>query len=436
MDEETKKRIAVFRFGVIADFIGGRRLRWGEIEQLMKDKCAQKWQIPGSMRTGISESTLKEWISRYKRAGNKLESLYPLSRSDRGKPRAIEEELAAGLISLRKEMPEVYLPVFISEAKARRIITPDMRIPYATLYRFLKAEGLVDRPSGLPEDRRKFEAEYPNDLWQSDIMHGPHVTFEGKQRKTYLIAFIDDMSRLIPHAEFYLHERLESFLDALRKALLMRGLPRKLYVDNGPSFRSAHLEHICASLGIVLLHARPYQPEGKGKIERWFRTVRGGFLSVQKAATLEELNKKFRLWAAGYNDTRHSSTGQHPIKRFAGNIECVRPAPKDLEDHFRKTAKRTVAKDRTIALAGRLYESPVELIGKQVLLLYHEHDPARVEVVFAGKTYGFISSVDVNVNYRIKRNNGVTEIEAQNNPDKYRGGTLFKKKDNKEEEGK
>ncbi len=172
----------------------------------------------------------------------------------------------------------------------------------------------------------------------------------------------------------------------------MRGIPGKLYVDNGPSFRSNHLEHICASLGIVLVHARPYQPEGKGKIERWFRTVRGGFLCAQKTATIEELNEKFRTWVTDYNDTRHSSTGESPIRRFAKNIECVRPAPKDLGDHFRKTAKRTVAKDRTIALAGRLYEAPVELIGKQVSLLYHEHDPARVEVVFAGKTYGFISS--------------------------------------------
>ena len=102
MDEETKKRSAVFRFGVIADFVGGRSLSWGETERLMRDKCGQRWQIPGSMRTGISESTLKEWISRYKGSGNKLESLYPRERSDRGKTRAIEKELAAGLISLRK----------------------------------------------------------------------------------------------------------------------------------------------------------------------------------------------------------------------------------------------------------------------------------------------------------------------------------------------
>lgn len=197
--------------------------------------------------------------------------------------------------------------------------------------------------------------------------------------------------------------------------------------------RSNHLEHICASLGIVLIHARPYQPEGKGKIERWFGTVRGSFLAVHKTDTFEHLNEKFWAWVSGYNDKQHNSTGTTPIKRFAGNIECIRPAPKDLEDHFRKTAKRTVAKDRTIALAGRLYEAPVDLIGKQVSLLYHAHDPARVELIFAGKTYGFLSTVDVNVNYRIKRNNGITEIDAGNNPGKYIGGTLFKRKTQEDE---
>jgi putative transposase len=130
-----------------------------------------------------------------------------------------------------------------------------------------------------------------------------------------------------------------------------------MYVDNGPSFRSHHLEHVCASLGIVLLHARPHQPEGKEKIERWFGTVRRCFLTVHAPTTFENLNEKFGAWVSGYNDKRQSSKGDIPIKRFAGNTECVSPAPKDLEDHFRKTAKRTVAKDRTIALAGRLYEN-------------------------------------------------------------------------------
>ncbi len=434
MDDELKKRIAVFRYGVIADIVGGSVHGRGEKKRLIRDKCARKWQIPGSQRSSISKSTIKEWIARYRASGNKLEALYPKERSDRGKSRAIEQDTAQGLIALRKELPELTLPVFMREAKHRKIILPGMRVTYSTLYRFLQSEGMLKKPSSEAKDRRRFEAEYPNDLWQSDVMHGPYVEVEGKQRKTYLIAFIDDMSRLAVYGEFYLRENLKSYLEALRKALKMRGIPRKLYVDNGPAFRSRHLQHTCASIGIALIYSRPYQPEGKGKIERWFRTVRESFLSTADAKTLDDLNESFSNWIITYNHTQHSITKEEPIKRFASRIECIRAASGDMEDHFRKTSRRTVAKDRTIALDGRLYEAPVDMIGKKVNVLYHEHDPARVEIVYEGRTYGFAAMLDVNVNCRIKRGRDSLEIQG-NNKDRYKGGKLFNNKD-REDKGK
>lgn len=425
MDEELKKRVAVFRFGAIADFVGGRELDRGETERLLREKCAQRWLIPGSNRTRIGESTFKEWIVRYKRSGNKLESLHPRERSDKGKSRAIGEDMAMGIIALRKQMPGVSLPVLMREAQDRKIIIPSMKVTYASLYRLLQAEGLLHKSPNELQDRRRFESEKPNDLWQSDVMHGPYVTVEGRQRKTYLLCFLDDMSRLICQAEFYLSEGLGSFLDGFRKALLMRGIPRKLYVDNGSAFRSHHLEHTCASLGIALIHTPPYQPQGRGKVERLFRSVREQFLSVHKVSTLSALNEELGKWVDSYNDRTHSSTGQSPMGRFGDNIQCVRPAPKDLEDHFRKASKRIVAKDRTIALNGRLYEAPVNLIGKHITLLYHEQDPSRVEMRFNGETFGFAVMLDVNVNCRIKRNH---YNSLQIDPDRtkrYGGGKLF-----------
>jgi transposase InsO family protein len=262
----------------------------------------------------------------------------------------------------------------------------------------------MNNQSAPPIDRRRFEAESPNDIWQSDTMHGPMVLFDDKRRKSYLFAFIDDMSRLIPQAQFYLSEKLDSFLDALRQALLKRGLPRKLYVDNGPAFRSKHLQEIAASLGIALIHSRPYKPQGRGKIERWFRTVRTQFLSGFKGKTLEDLNEALQCWIRDvYHDRKHSATGQSPLKRFADHMQCIRPAPKDLEDYFRKRAKRRVAKDRTLSLNGKLYEAPVHLIGQQVTVLYHEHDAARVEINFKGESHGFLTPLDLHVNCRVRR---------------------------------
>ena len=124
MDEERQKRIAAFRFGVIADFVGNRTLERGETEKLMKDKCARRWQIPGSVRTRLSESAIKQWIVRYRASRGKLESLHPQGRSDRGKPRAVDQDTAMGIIALRKEFREVSLPVLLEHARQRKIILP------------------------------------------------------------------------------------------------------------------------------------------------------------------------------------------------------------------------------------------------------------------------------------------------------------------------
>jgi hypothetical protein len=288
---------------------------------------------------------------------------------------------------------------------------------------------------GIPVDRRKFEVEMPNDLWQSDSMHGPRVEVDGRMRKTYLLAFLDDHSRLVPHAQFYLSEGLACYLDALEQALLRRGLPRKLYLDNGPAFRSKHLEHVSASLGIALIHASPYKPQGRGKIERFFRTVRMQFLPGFKGKTLEELNESFDLWLNDiYHQRKHSSTGHSPFQRFTAHMECLRSAPTQLKDYFRKHARRRVAKDRTITLNGKLYEAPVTLIGKQVLLLFHDDQPQRVEVLYKEQSYGFLTLLDLHINARVKRDkNSGTDLEMADKPAQYQGGQLWAEKGSEQE---
>ena len=415
MDENRKKQIAVFRFGVIHEFVGGAVLDYGEQERLLGQKCARKWQIPYSNRTRISRAAMLSWIKQYKDSGGKLQSLYPKDREDREKSRAIDEHTAENLIALRKSMPRATVPVLIDLMEKRRLVTAGTRLKPTTVYRFLHSHKLMKPPTGHP-DRRKFEAELPNDLWQSDVMHGPLVSAEPRQKKTYLIAFLDDHSRLVPYARFYLSEKLEDFLDAFEKALLKRGLPRKLYVDNGAAYRSRHLEHITASLGIALVHAKPYQPQGKGKIERYYRRVRQQFLStLPSPLSLDALNERFDAWLRQqYHATRHSAIGQTPMQRFASRMECIRPAPDNLSDHFRTVARRRVAKDRTVTLNGRLFEAPVALIGQRVDLLYHPDRPRKVEVMLANKSYGYLQPVDLAVNCRVKRDkNNRAQIAAE-----------------------
>lgn len=429
MNEDEKREVGIFRFGVIHDFVSGLKLDRGEQERLIREKCQRKWSIPYSGRTRLTRSTILRWIRRYRDSNGKLESLYPSSRSDRGVSRGMDEETSLALIRLRKELPKATVPTLIETMQKRRLVSPEVTLNLSTVYRFLHHHHLMNPRQGKPVDRRKFEVELPNDLWQSDAMHGPMMEVDEKMKKTYLLAFLDDHSRLIPHAQFYLSERLDSCLDALEQALLKRGLPRKLYLDNGPAFRSKHLEHITASLGIALIHASPYKPQGKGKIERFFRTVRMQFLPGFRGKALAELNEAFDLWLNDiYHQRKHSSTGQNPFERFTAHMECIRAAPKELKDYFRKPARRRVAKDRTITLNGKLYEAPVTLIGKQVLLLFHENQPKRVEVLYNQESYGFLTLLDLHINAKVRRDKySGTDVQLSHNASKYQGGKLWSK---------
>jgi putative transposase len=427
MNEDEKREVAIFRFGVIHDFVSGVTLDRGEQERLIREKCERKWTIPYSSRTRLTRSTILRWIKRYKDSNGKLDSLYPSSRSDRGLSRGMDEETALALISLRKQMPKVTVPILIETMEKRRLVCPGLRLNLSTVYRFLHQQNLMNPERVKPVDRRKFEVELPNDLWQSDVMHGPRVEVDGRMRKSYLLAFLDDHSRLVPHAQFYLSEGLACYLDVFEQALLKRGLPRKLYLDNGPAFRSKHLEHVAASLGIALIHSSPYKPQGRGKIERFFRTVRMQFLPGFKGKTLEELNESFDLWLNDiYHQRKHSATAKSPFERFTAHMQCIRSAPTELKDYFRKHARRTVAKDRTITLNGKLYEAPVTLIGKQVLLLFHDNQPARVEVLYKDQSYGLLTPLDLHINARVKRDkNRGTDLQMADEPSRYQGGELW-----------
>lgn len=263
MTEEQKQQVAVFRFGVIHEFTGSTRLDHGELEALLREKCARKWEIPYTTRTRIGRSTIVRWVGRYLAGGRKLEALYPRGRSDAGQSRALDAETGLALLALRREQPKRPITELLRLFGTRQEAAGGGQAPsLTTVYRFLHQHGLM--AASAPEDRRKFEAELPNDLWQSDVMHGPLVAIGEQRRKSYLIAFLDDHSRLIPHGAFYPSEGLVPFLEAFSQALLKRGLPRKLYVDNGSAFRSRQLAYTSAALGIALVHARPYRPQGKG----------------------------------------------------------------------------------------------------------------------------------------------------------------------------
>jgi transposase InsO family protein len=415
MSAEKQEKIALFRFGVIAPLVGLKNQGRGAVEQMLRQITQREWEIPDSRRSYVSRSVVKEWFKRYEASGGNLKSLCPKTRNDKGRLRSMDQETEQAILKLKKELgPRVTLPVFLQIARQRGILPPDFKASMQTVYRLFERHGLDE---GLPPgiDRRKFEAELPNDLWQADIMHGP-VIMEGKRkRKAFLFAIIDDHSRLIVHAGFYLNERLENFMDCLKKAVAKRGLPRKLYLDNGPAFRSHQLRLCLGSLGVELVHSKAYVPQGKGKIERWFRTCRMKFLPLLKdGLTLQAINQKLEEWLEGdYQSRVHDSTGQTPLERFIQKIELVRKAPSNLNDFFRIKLVRKVNNDRSISIDGKLFEAPVDLIGRTVTVLMDSKNQGEIEVFFKDKSFGLLVPLDRHINANAHRYGQKSVDESQ-----------------------
>ena len=407
-EREKKLQIATFRFGIISEFVTGVRLEYGDKERFMREKTSRTYEVPFSKnRTRVARSTIDKWVCDYKKAGFRLEGLEPKGRSDKGKSRAISPSLKLAIKELKKEEPDIKVPAIVNRLRHKKLIAHDEVLNPSTIYRYLAAEQLVTVNEDA-HDKRHFEASHPNEIWQSDVMHGPYVRVDGERsKKSYLIAIIDDHSRLIIHAEFYLAETLENLLDALRQGIMKRGLPQKFYADNGACFKSVHLEQVAAQLGIGIKHSRPYIPQGRGKIERWFRYVRENFLhsNVKESRdTIDLINHHFSDWVDEYNNKVHSTTKQTPHVRYRQGLECVRPAPHGILDYFRQIEFRRVKKDRTIKLHGVLLEAPVGLIDRQVELRYHFEDLSEVEIFFQNKSYGIAPVVNPHVNAKIGRN--------------------------------
>lgn len=354
-------------------------------------------------------ATVEEWYYAYRRAG--FGSLEGKRREDQGKSRALEGAEVASLIKLRQEHPELTLGALAKEL-VRRGELQEGCYSESTLYRRLAEAGL-DRHSlkmgaGVKGPTKAFEVPLPNMLWMADCMHGMPIRTEAGAQKTFLFALIDDCSRVCVHGEFYPHERLEGFLDTLRKAVQGRGVPDKLYTDNGSAFKSQQLGLVCANLGIRLLHCKPYHSWSKGKIERFFLTVQTQFqptLGFEPVKSLEELNRRFWKWLeTEYHQREHGALqGESPAARFARLGKTLRLLDKaaPLDRWFGMELKRRVRKDATFCLNGQFWEVASHLRGQVVTVYFDPIGYRRVEVAIRGNIIGMARPCDKHRNAQL-----------------------------------
>ena len=406
MDPATE--VALFKSQVIAPLLApaapGETLR-GRIASIA-DRV-HTHPVRGPIRIG--PGTIEEWYYFHRREG--FPGLMPKGRKDRGKSRRIDEVLAEELLALVRARPALDGPGILAEITARSGRDKTELPSLSTLYRFLKAEGLSDRRKPSRADHRAFAFDLAGDCWQADVMYGPSIpTRHGGRRKTYLLGVLDDASRLIPHAEFYFEQHLRSLKDCLKQAFLKRGLPRRLYVDNGKIFRSRTILLLGARLGIQILHTKPYQPQGRAKLERWFGSVRRSFLARVDSDRLESLDHLNRLLFAfvegKYHVTPHRGIdGEAPLDRWVRLSGGIRPLPADvdLDEIFLEETTRRITRDGTLRLRGKVFEAGPLHIGRRMTVLF---DPFDLRRVWLRDDHRLLEAfpVDLSANRHVRRN--------------------------------
>ena len=397
--------LALTRFKVMS--LLEDHLRAGQtLAQALRAASVRPW--PDENGDYYAVRTLEDWWYAFQKRG--FAALQPSPRSDQGQNRVLDPATADWVLEQVSQNPAVKFKVLYGHWQQQGRSLPSLSV----LYRFLRRQG-YDRKS-LRSGRletgptKAFEAPAVNDLWMVDFSPGPTLSVEGKGLATHLCVFIDDHSRLLPFAAYYGHANTEAFHHALKEAVLRRGLPRKLYTDQGQPFVNGHTRLVCAQLGLRLLHCKPYHSWSKGKIERVIQTLQQGFestlrLAGNQAKSLAELNTKLSLWIQSiYHQRPHSSTGQSPEYRYQQAAKTLRhlEAGLDIDPLFYVHLDRTVRKNGIVRLDGELYEVPLSLRALKVQLRLDPFRRARIEVWYQGQFMGLAQKAPLHLNSQLE----------------------------------
>ena len=388
---ERARRVGLFRYELIQGVLDPQ-LSARQRGALVRELAERAHPGPFGTEVRVSRHTIDRWVRLWRAGG--FEALVP--RPARVTARTPAEVLGVAA-ALKRENPARTAAQVARILRAQSGWAPSDR----TLQRHFERLAL-DAGLGGPDGRDgaaapavfgRFEADRCNELWVGDALHGPIVA----GRKTYLFGFLDDRSRAVMAARFGYHEDTVRLAAALRPALAARGVPESVYVDNGSAFVDSWLRRACAHLGIKLVHSTPGRPQGRGKIERFFRNVREQFLveltdtRLAQVTDLAELNRLLSAWVETvYHTATHSETGAPPLRRWTEGVldPLPRPSPAQLREAFLWSEYRTVTKTATVSLHANTYQVDELLVGRRVELVFDPFDLTEIEVRYRGRSFG------------------------------------------------
>lgn len=397
--KDKVEKVAIFKYGIIAPVLHASSKERNEYFKSLENK---ELDVPYYGIKKYTAATFKDWLFKYKNGG--LDNLYPSIRSDAGKSKKITDKVVETIKQIISDFPYLSISgiyrMLIHEGYINTCNFTESTLRNYICKNKLKEGNSMDKP------RKKFEKENVNELWISDFMVGPYITIKGKKQRVYLCGIEDDHSRVITGAGWFLHENCISLALTLKKAISIYGIPYTFYCDNGKTFVTNYLHLICARLGIALVHSSPYDGgPARGKIERFFQTIRQKFLScldIPSIKDLEEFNRLFEKWLdEEYHKQFHSGIQERPIDRYlksAAKVKIRTVSTAELDNFFLNTITRKVKNDSTVSIQGKLYEVPVEYIGKKVELRFPIDNPDKITIYENNQPICLIRQVNLSEN--------------------------------------
>ena len=406
-DTETMKHnaeVAQFRFALIAPVIQGLYPD-ASATAYYKRVTASPLTLPDGSTVTYSYKTLEKWKSQYSIGG--LDALMPGTRSDKGIPRALNEDTIAEIYRIKEEHPRMNATQIYTHLVRESFIPATVSVD--SVQRFIRHNDLKSARDPNLRDRKAFEEDEFGKIWQADTCYLPHITEDGTSKRVYCIMIIDDHSRLLVGGELFYNDNACNFQKVLKDAIATYGIPDKLYVDNGCSYSNAQLSMICVSLGILLLHTRVRDGASKGKVERHFRTLKERWLytlDMEYIQSLAQFNGMLKDYMRDYNTTFHRGIDTIPLERYQASKDHPRkPESRQwLDDCFYNRITRKVRKDSTISIDKVCYDVPMQFISAKVEVRYLPDDMTSAYILFDGEKFP-IRQTSRNDNCHTRRNN-------------------------------
>lgn len=370
-EDEKRQKTALFRYGILAPLLSGAIDNPASNKAFFRDASKKVFTKPNGVDSKISAVTLERWYYSYQKNG--FDGLIPQKRNDNGRSRKLDDDIAEQIKYLKQEYPRLPATLVHQRLLSNGTIKKG-EISLSTITRQINQLKLENNYP-VHSEMRRYERSHINEVWYGDSCTGLHLKLCGKKHRVWIIAMIDDASRMITGADVFLGDNYINVMSVLKSAITKFGKPKVLTLDNGSPYKNNQMNLLAARVGFALNYNAPYTPVGKAKIERWFKTMKQQWMSglnMNDYTSLDELRQSLHEYVRQYNNTIHASlAGKSPSDRFFEESLLIKRLSEDkIETYFLLEIERRVSADNVIVIDNTEYEVDYRYSRQRITLRY------------------------------------------------------------------